>query len=316
MKAITTQGCVNNSRLVVAEAKQPAPGPDDVLVKVHATSVNPKDWKLNTIVTALTPRVGTRRPFIIGDDLSGEVVAVGSHVEQFKSGDLVYGMDMNFRTAAVAEYARISSKRVALKPANLTHEEAAVVPLAGLTAYQALLLGEVGSGRRVLVIGASGGVGTFAVQIAKAMGAEVTGVCSGGNAELVRSLGADGLVDYTLGDYRVNIGTFDVVFDATSYETPQSCRALMTKRSRFITTMGTAKSLIGVAVAKLTPWGPKASLVLVESHTRQLDELRVLFESGRVKPVIDSTFSLLDINAAYDRSRSGRSRGKIAITVL
>jgi alcohol dehydrogenase len=315
MKAVATRGFLVCSELFVAEAQRPEPGPDDVLVRVHATSVNPKDWKLNTVIGAFTPKFGTRRPVIIGDDLSGEVVAVGSRVTTFAPGDLVYGMDMRLRTAAAAEYARISAKRIALKPQHLSHEEAAVVPLAGLTAYQALLKGNLTSGQRILIIGASGGVGTFAVQLAKAMGAHVTGVCSGKNAELVRSLGADELVDYTLGDYRTSLGTFDLVFDATSYETPQSCRKLMTKESHFISTMGNGKAIVAIALAKLNPWGPKASLVVVESYTDQLDQLRGLIESGHVKPIIDSKFALAEINAAYDRSKSGRSRGKIAVAV-
>lgn len=315
MRAATTSGFGPNSRLVVGETERPVPGPHDVLVQVHVSSVNPKDWKLNKPIASFVPDVAGLRPFIIGDDLSGVVVERGAEVTEFEVGDEVYGMDMRLRTAACAEFAKIATRRIARKPANLSHTEAGVAPLAALTALQGLRKGDLQPGGHVLVIGASGGVGTYAVQIAKALGARVTGVCSTRNLELVNSLGADAVIDYTAGDYRTREEDFDIVFDVTSYESPRSCRKLMKKEGAFISTGGHAGAVLGVLRARLTPGGPKAALIRVESHTRDLDTLRGMFESGRLRSVIDSAYPLSEIDAAYARSRTGHARGKIAIVV-
>ena len=315
MRAATTSGFGPGSSLVVGETSKPRPGPHDVLVEVHASSVNPKDWKLNKPLTSFTPNIGKLRPFIIGDDLSGVVVAKGAQVSGFEVGDEVYGMDMRLRTAACAEFARIAAKRVSKKPANLSHKEAAAVPLAALTALQAFRLADLGAGKRALIIGASGGVGTFAVQIAKALGAEVTGVCSTRNIELVKSLGADAVIDYTAGDYRTKSDNFDMVFDVTAYETPHSCRTLLKKSGTFVTTSGHAGAMLGNLRARLTPGAPKSTSIWVESYTRDLDTLREMIESGKVKPILDSEYPLEEINAAYERSKSGRARGKIVIRI-
>lgn len=318
MKAITTQGWGLNPKLVLSDFDEPKPGPNDLLVEVHASSVNPKDWKLNySLARALTP-VGTRRVRpLFGDDLAGVVLAVGAKVQGFKPDDRVYGMDMRLRTAALAERAVIDLCRVALMPANLSFEQAASVPLAALTALQGLRKGKAQAGSKVLIIGASGGVGTFAVQVAKAMGCQVTGVCSGRNAELVKSLGADAVIDYTQGDYRQTSGEFDVVFDVTSYETPKSCKALMGQRGYFISTAGQANAYLGMASAKLGLFSqvnePRAQFIFVESYTRDLDTLRAWIEAGQVKPVIDSVFDFEHTDDAYARSKSGRARGKVVV---
>lgn len=320
MRAATTCGVGPWSRLVVTEVKTPKLGPEDLLVEVHASSVNPKDWKLNTNLSRLVPKIGPLRHFhVIGDDLSGVVVEKGSEVTGLDVGDEVYGMDMRLRTAAAAEYAVIAQKRVARKPKNLSFSEAAAVPLAALTALQSLHLGQVGPGTKLLVIGASGGVGTFAVQIAKALGAEVTGVCSHRNVALVEELGADQVIDYTKGDYLSQEMDFDVIFDATSYESLQSAASLLKDGGVFITTGGHGPAYARLMLANL-PFrsrkdGKKFKNMFVESHTRDLDTLRQLIEEGRVKPVIDSQYPLEEIQKAYERSKTGRARGKIVVNV-
>ena len=315
MRAATVSGFGSSARIVVGETAIPTPGPRDVLVKVYASSVNPKDWKLNKNLTTAIPDVGKLRPFLIGDDLSGEVVERGEGVTEFEIGDEVYGMDMRLRTSACAEYAVIAAKRIARKPKDLSHVEAGVVPLAALTALQGFRLAKVGPGSRALVIGASGGVGTYAVQIGKALGAQITGVCSSRNTDLVKSLGADAVIDYTAGDYRKNRDNFDMVFDVTAYETPHGCKSLLKKGGIFVTTSGHPGALLGNLRARLTPGGPKSTGVWVESYTRDLDTLREMIESGKVKTVLDSEFPLEKINDAYERSKSGRARGKIAIVI-
>ena len=316
MRAILPKGFGPAVRLVVGECDTPKPGDGDVLVKVHAASVNPKDWKLNLLLARAAPPVGRRFvPPLFGDDLAGEVVEVGANVEGFEIGDRVYGMDMRLRTASLAEYAVIDQRRIAHMPANTTFAEAAAVPLAGQTALQALRKGRAVTGSSVLIIGASGGVGTYAVQIAKQLGCHVTGVCSTRNIDLVRSLGADAVIDYTAGDYRQPEGShvraFDLVFDVTSFETPASCAALLTPEGHFVSTMGHTRGMAGTLLARRR----NASLIRVESWTADLDTIGEWMAAGAVRSIIDSTFGLAETQQAYDRSRTGRARGKIVIEV-
>lgn len=315
MKAATVRGYGAKAKVVVGETKKPAPGKHDVLVEVHCSSVNPKDWKLNKALTALIPDVGIR-PFIIGDDLSGVVVEKGSAVTEFDVGDEIYGMDMRLRTSACAEYAKIATKRIARKPANISHIEAGVAPLAALTALQGFKTANLEKGQRILIIGASGGVGTYAVQIARAWGAEVTAVCSYRNVDLVRSLGADYVIDYTKVDFTNNEDTFDVIFDATSYESAKTCASLMKESGIFVTTFGQSRGLSSAIISRILPVKHKTRSVTVESHTDDLNELRALFEKGALETILDSEFSFDDIDQAYQRSMGGRARGKIAIKVL
>ena len=316
MKAVMTSGWGLSAKLVVEENKAPTRlGANDVLVQVHAASVNPKDWKLNYHLAVLaTPLFIKKMSPLFGDDLSGTVIAKGRHVTDFAIGDEVYGMDMRLRTASLAEQTRIDQRRIAKKPANLSFAESAAMPLAALTALQGLRKGKTNAGSTVLIIGASGGVGCFAVQIAKAMGAHVTGVCSHRNSEFILSLGADEVIDYTEGDYRQQVRPFDLVFDVTSYETPLTCSKLMAKNGYFISTGGDGKAMFGTPLYRLL--GKNAGTVVVESYRKDLEELASLVESGKLKPIIDSQFSLSESEQAYARSRTGRSRGKVVINVV
>lgn len=316
MKAATTSGIGSLSKLVIKEMAKPIIGKDDVLVEVYASSVNPKDWKLNTNLSSIVPKIGPFSSFhIIGDDLAGVVVEVGANVSTFKVGDEVYGMDMRLRTAACAEYACIAAKRIAHKPKNISFNEAAAIPLAALTALQAFQLGKVKKDSNVLVIGASGGVGTFAIQIAKALGANVTGVCSGRNTELVTQLGADHIIDYTQGNYRHEKNNFDVIFDATAFESLASCASLMASDGIFISTSGHGKALVNAYRPYFFHGKKTARPIWVESYTRDLETLKAFIENGLVKVIIDSQYSLENINDAYAQSKSGRSRGKVVINI-
>lgn len=316
MKAIITTGSALQPKLTLGEVAAPGkPGPDDVIVQVHASSVNPKDWKLNYNIARLATPVFSRRIApLFGDDLAGTVVAKGRRVTDLDIGDAVYGMDMRLRTASLAEYARISRKRIARKPPSLSWGEAAAMPLAAQTALQGLRRGGAREGSRVLIIGASGGVGTFAVQIARELGAHVTGVCSGRNADFVRGLGAHEVIDYTAGDYRKTAGPFDLVYDVTSYETPLTCAALMAPHARFISTGGQGAAMLATPFYRLL--GKDATSVVVESYRKDLETLAAMVESGALKVIIDSEFDLAHSEEAYQRSRSGRCRGKVVIHVL
>jgi NADPH:quinone reductase-like Zn-dependent oxidoreductase len=315
MKAATVKGFASTSKVVVAETNRPKLDKHDVLVKVYCSSVNPKDWKLNKAFTALVPDLGVR-PFILGDDLSGVVVETGSEVTEFEVGDEVYGMDMRLRTNACAEYAKIAAKRIARKPESISHVEAGVTPLAALTALQGFKVANLEEGQKILIIGASGGVGTYAVQIAKAFDAEVSAVCSYRNVDLVTSLGADHVIDYTKEDFTQNEDCFDVIFDATSYESAKTCASLLKEGGVFVTTFGQSKGLRSAIISRLLPLKHKTKSVSVESYTGHLNELTELFEQGKLKAIIDSEHSFEDIDEAYQRSKSGRAKGKIAIKVL
>ena len=312
MKAIINAGTPLNPCLEVAERPMPELSPNDVLVKVYASSVNPKDWKLNLNMSRIHALRSTgSRPALFGDDMAGVVVEVGSAVTQFKPGDAVYGMDMRLRTAALAEYARIATKRIALKPKSLSFEEAAGVPLAALTALQGLRKGHAKKGSRVFITGASGGVGTFAVQIAKALGCHVTAVCGTRNIEMVRALGADEVVDRHAGDFRQTHGPYDLVFDITSFETPMGCKRLMGEHGYFISTAGQMNSYLGM----LNPLQKRASLIYVESYTRDLDTLREMIDASQVRPVLAARYTLEESQQAYEFSQSGKANGKIVITI-
>ena len=316
MKAVMTTGPALRPELTLGEVSAPEdPGPADVIVQVHAASVNPKDWKLNyNIARMATPLMADRLAPLFGDDLSGTVVAKGRNVTDLEIGDAVYGMDMRLRTASLAEQALIARKRIARKPETLSFGEAAAMPLAAQTALQGLRKGRAGEGGRVLIIGASGGVGTFAVQIARAQGMHVTGVCSGRNADFVRELGAHEVLDDTVGDYRKSAGPFDMIFDVTSHESPLKCAAMMTPEAWFISTGGDFRSMLGTPFYRV--FGKNAASVVVESWTRDLETLASLVDKRELKPVIDSEFDLQDSEEAYRRSRAGRCRGKVVIHVM
>ena len=316
MKAITTSGWGLSAELVLNTISAPTGlGANDVLVQGHGASVNPKDWKLNYhAAVAFTPLLVNKLPPFFGDDLAGVIIDKGSKVRDFEIGDAVYGMDMRPRTASLAELTRIDQKRIAKKPPSLTFQQAASMPLAAQTALQGLRKGKAEAGKSVLIIGASGGVGTFAVQIAKAMGLHVTGVCSGRNADFARELGADEIIDYTQGDYRNTAGSFDLVFDVTSYESPRTCDALIAEDGWFISTGGDARSMLVTPFYRV--FGKHCGTVVVESWKRDLETLSELVESGKLRPIIDSVFSLAESQEAYDRSRTGRCRGKVVIEVI
>lgn len=313
MNAAVPRGFGFSPRLTLGRKSTPRPGPDDVLVEVHAASVNPKDWKLNSSIAALaTPLLAPRMPPLFGDDLAGVIVECGSRVTEFSVGDAVYGMDMRLRTASLAQYAVINRHRIAHKPARLSFGEAAAMPLAALTALQGLRdRGKARQGSRTLIIGASGGVGTFAVQIAAAMGCDITGVCSTRNAELVRELGAHRIIDYTQQDFHALNDVFDVVFDVTAFETPADCQSLLAPNGFFVSTAGHPSAILGVLRAR----DDHARFVWVKARGKDLETLAAMVEAGQLKPILDSRYPLASANDAYQRSQSGRARGKIVIDV-
>jgi NADPH:quinone reductase-like Zn-dependent oxidoreductase len=300
----------------------PALGDDEVLVRVRAASVNPRDWHYLRGLPYIMRPIGLRIPKDggLGSDMAGQVEAVGRAVTRFRPGDEVYAFVL---AGGFAGYARVPENVLGPKPANLSFEQAAAVPLAALTALQGLRdHGRVQPGQRVLIIGASGGVGTFAVQLAKLFGAEVTGVCSTRNLELVRSLGADHVIDYTREDFAGNGRRYDLVFQLAGTRSPAAIRRALTPKGRLILSSGESSGRwVGpmdriVKAAALSPFVPQTLAPFEAKQSRDdLQVLKDLIEAGKLTPVIDRTYPLRETPEALRYLEKGHARGKVVITV-
>ncbi len=314
------------ANLKLKEIEKPVPSDDQVLVRVHAASVNPYDWHFveGTPKIMRMMGVGLRKPkdTRLGVDFAGTVEAVGKNVTQFKPGDEVFGG----RGGAFAEYVcPRASRAVALKPANITFEQAASVNIAGITALQALRdKGNVQPGQKVLINGASGGVGTFAVQIAKSFGAEVTGVCSTRNIDLVRSLGADHVIDYTKEDFAKGAERYDVILDNVPNHSLSECRRILNPNGKYVMIGGGGPNdsrWIGpfgrvINTMVLSPFvSQKMGMMMADANQKDLTVLGDMMQSGKVKPVIDRTYKLSEVPAAIAYVEQGHARGKVVITV-
>jgi NADPH:quinone reductase-like Zn-dependent oxidoreductase len=328
MRAIVLERYGSPDVLQLTEIEKPSVTDDDqVLVRVEASSVNPADWHL----MRADPKIarlsfGLRRPKdrVPGSDLAGRVEAVGANVTRFRPGDEVFGSTFERGLGAFAEWCLCASEDLlAPKPAKLSLEQAAAVPMAALTALQGLRdQVRVEPGQRVLIVGASGGVGTFAVQIAKSFGAEVAGVCSGGSAELVRSLGAEDVIDYTRDDFTESAGDYDLILQLAGTESPSACRRALTSDGTLVGISGDSDGhLIGplgrVITARLLSPFVSQSLVsfLVEPNGDDLRFLTGLIEADEVKPAIDSAYPLSEVPEAIRHLEDGHPRGKIVITI-
>jgi NADPH:quinone reductase-like Zn-dependent oxidoreductase len=324
MKAITCHRYGPPDVLELEDIDTPVANDDEVLVRVRAASVNPRDWHfMRGLPYVIRPQFGLRGPTkfrALGSDLAGQVEAVGPNVTRFRPGDEVFGHVLE---GAFAEYWAVPEDRLGAKPANLSFEQAAAVPLAGLTALQGLRdHGRVEAGQKVLIIGASGGVGTFAVQLAKWFGAEVTGVCSTRNLELVRSIGADHVIDYTREDVTGNGRRYDLVLQLAGTRSPADLRRVLTPRGTLSLSSGESDGRwigpIGrmVKAAVLSPFvSQRLGAFEAKSRREDLRLLTELIEAGTVTPVIDRTYQLPEVPEAIRYLEQGHARGKVAITV-
>ncbi len=322
MKAIIHETYGSPDVLELGDVETPVASNGQVLVRVRAASANPLDWHfLRGEPYVMRAQFGLRLPkrTNVGNDVAGVVEAVGKDVSRFKPGDEVFG-DVN---GSFAEYVAAPEELLESKPANLTFEQAAAVPVAALTALQGLRdKGGIRAGWRVLIIGASGGVGTFAVQIAKTFDAHVTGVCSTRNVDMVRSLGADDVVDYTKEDFTKRGEPYDVIFQLAGTASPLACRRALTPKGTLLLSSGESS---GRWIGPIT----RILAALVESPfvgqrlvpfiaKRSADDLRVvkgLIESGKVTPVIDRTYPLRDAAEAIRYVEAGHTQGKVVVTV-
>lgn len=325
MKAIAQDKYGIADALELREIDTPEIRDNEVLVRVHAAGVDRGVWHLMTglpyFLRLIVPDLGLRAPKnpVRGSDVAGVVTAVGKDVTRFEAGDEVFGIGQG----SYAEYTRALEEKLAPKPSNLTFEQAAVVPISGLTALQAVRdSGKVLPGQTVLIIGASGGVGTFAVQIAKSFGAEVTGVCSTTKVDLVRSLGADHTIDYTREDFAAGELRYDLIVDTGGHSSLSRLRrALAPKGTLVIVGAETAGRWFGgfdrsIRAMALSRFVAQRLVAFVNSENyRDMIALTDLIEAGKVTPVIDRTFSLGEAAKAIHYLVEGHARGKIAIAV-
>jgi len=327
MKAIVRERFGSPDVLQLKEIEKPAPNDvRGVLVKVYASSVNPADrydvngmsFALRLLLPLFRMGVGVRRPKEpqVGTDLAGTVEAVSSNVTQFKPGDEVYGVGFH----GYAEYAVARENRVALKPKNRSFEESAAVPIAGFTALQALRNhGHIEPGKKVLINGAGGGVGTFAVQIAKSFGAEVTAVTNTQNLDMARSLGADHVIDYTKEDFTKNEQRYDLICDIASAHSPSSYKRIMNPNGICVI-VGFRNKVISrliyfVIRKRFSTGNKKFKFFVAKSNQEDLAFMKELMEAGKITPVIDRRYRLSETPQAIKYLGEGKARGKIVITI-
>ena len=325
MKAIVYTRYGPPDVLQVKEVEKPIPKDDEILVRIHATTVTAGDvtlrslkvpsflfWVLARINYGLT---GPRKT-VLGSDLAGEIEAVGRDVKHFRKGDQIFGTTTIDVLGAHAEYTCVPEEGVvAIKPANITYEEAAAVSHGALTALFFLRdKGHIQPGHQVLINGASGGVGTFAVQLAKAFGAQVTGVCSTANLELVKSLGADKIIDYTKEDFTQSNETYDIIFDTVGKSSFSRCKSSLKPEGVFLAPVWGLKELVQMLWTSIAS-SKKVVIGVTVDRKQDLILLKELIEAGKIKSVIDRRYSLEQIAEAHRYVDQGHKKGHVAITL-
>ena len=320
MKAIVQDLYGSSDVLKLREIDKPVVTDHDVLLRVHATSVNPADWHFMRGSPFLMRLMGfglfkPKRP-VLGFDVAGRVEEIGKSVKRFRPGDEIFGWGQG----AFAEYVSVSEDAVVRKPGNLSFEQAAAVPLAALTALQGLRdKGQVQAGQKVLIIGASGGVGTFAVQIARSFGAEVTGVCSTRNLEMVGSIGAHHVIDYTREDVTRSGPRYDLIFQLAGIQSPAACRRALTPKGTLVQCSGSGRFTGIDRIIKALVLSPFVSqnlrTFIATVNQEDLLVLKELLETGQVTPVIDRSYTLGELPEALRYLEEGHARGKVVITV-
>jgi NADPH:quinone reductase-like Zn-dependent oxidoreductase len=323
MKAVVYHSYGSPDVLKCDEVEKPAAGDNQVLIRVRAASVNPLDWhgmRGKPYIMRMMGGFRTPKSTRLGCDVAGEVEAVGRNVTQFKPGDHVFGGTIGI--GAFAEYACVPEPALVMKPDSITFEQAASVPVAGFSALQGLRdKAHVQPGQRVLINGAAGGVGTFAVQIAKSLGADVTGVCSTRNVEMVRSIGADRVIDYTREDFTKGGQLYDVIFDSVGNHSLSACRRVLNPKGICVVVTGPNGPWLGplarfIQALALSPFVSQKLVPFIAKVSKEdLVILRELILAGKVTPVIDMCYSLSDAAEAIGYVEEGHARGKVVVTV-
>ena len=312
MKAAVFTRYGGNDTIEVRDVPIPALRPDEVLIRVRAAGVNPVDWKVREGHARIL--TGGKFPKILGIEFAGEIAGLGTHAKKHSKGDPVIA-NAGMRLGAFAEFVAVAEKAVFPKPQHVSFEDAATLPIAGLTALQALRdKGKIAPGMNVLINGAAGGVGTFAVQIAKVYGARVTAVCSAGNADLVRSLGADRLLDHRQQDFTKEGETYDIIFDAVSKRSFGECKRALTRRGVYVNTLPGASIFWSIFLTSVLP-GRKAATMMVDQRAVDVAWLCDQIGAGKIKVVRDTVYTLDHVREALAHSETGTAKGKIVLNV-
>jgi NADPH:quinone reductase-like Zn-dependent oxidoreductase len=320
MKAIVYHEYGSPDVLKLEEVQKPTPADNQLLIKVYAVSINRSDWE-GLVGKPLYARIGglfKPQSRILGSDIAGTVEAVGKDIRQFKPGDEVFGLMLNYG-GGFAEYACKSEKALALKPAGMTFEEAAAIPQAAFIAVQGIReKGQVRPGQKVLINGAGGGTGTFAIQLAKLAGAEVTGVDNTEKLELMQSLGADHVIDYTREDFTKNGQQYDLILDVIAHRSVFAYQRALAPNGTYFMVGGSVATMFQSLL--LGPWirrtsGRKISILMVQTDAKDLVYIIKLIESGKVIPVIDKRYPLSEAAEALRYLGEGHAKGKVIITV-
>jgi NADPH:quinone reductase-like Zn-dependent oxidoreductase len=311
MKAVVIDRYGGNEVVEVREASRPMPRSEEVLIRVRAAGVNPVDWKIRS--GKLKVFTGRSFPKTLGCECAGEVAVAGAGVKRFKKGDRVIGYPGIKRLGAFAEYVCVPEQSTFPLPATITFEQAATLPIAGLTALQALrTLGRVAAGQEVLINGASGGVGTFAVQIARIFGARVTAVCSDANAGLVRELGAERVIDYNREDFTQGSDRYDLIFDVVAKRSFAECKRALAPSGLYITTLPTPEVFLNQYLTGFLT-RRKARAIMVSPNAGDMAWLTDQIEAGRVRVVLDRVYPLDEAGEAFAYSETGKARGKVVL---
>jgi len=322
MKAIVYEEYGSPDVLELREVEKTTPKDDEVLIKVHAVSVNSADVHLlraDPFMIRLSSGFLKPKNKIIGADIAGRVEAVGRNVKQFRQGDEVFGDISGCGFGGFAEYVCARENALVKKPANMSFEEAAAVPMAAVTALQGLRSkGQIQPGQKVVINGASGGVGLFAVQIAKAFGAEVTAVCSTRNVDIVRSIGADHVIDYTQEDFTQNGHRYDLILAVNGYHPISDYRRVLTPQGTYVMSGGATAQMFEAMLQG--PWismtgSQKMGNLLAKPNKEDLAFVKELIEAGKVKPVIDRCYPLSEVPEAIRYLEEGHAKGKVVISV-
>jgi NADPH:quinone reductase-like Zn-dependent oxidoreductase len=323
MKAIVYKKYGLPDVLHLEEVKKPTPRDEEVLVKVHAASINAGDWHLLTgdpfPMRLMGVGLFTPKNTILGADIAGQVEVVGRKVQQFKPGDAVFGDIFGLGSGSFAEYVSVPESVLAKKPSNISFEEAAAVPVAAVTALQGLRdKGQLQFGQKVLINGASGGVGTYAIQIAKAFGAEVTAVCSTSNLEIATSIGADHIIDYTQEDFTKNEQQYDLILAVNGYRPLSAYRRALTPNGIYVFVGGLPAQIIqslflGPLMSKSN--GRRMTSSQKKVNQKDLLVIRDLLADGKIKPVIDACYPLCETTEGFRYFGKGHTHGKVVITI-
>lgn len=304
MKAIVINEYGNEDVVNYTDVERPEPQSDEVLVKVHHAGVNPVDWKIRN---GLGERLGLKLPIMLGGEIAGTVEKIGDAVTDFKAGDAVYGI---ITSGGFAEYAVAKRGDIAMKPESLDFEQAAAIPLGALTAWQAIFdLANLQAGQRIFITNASGGVGSLAVQLAKAKGARVTGMASGRNEDFVKSLGADEFVDYTREKFEQIVEAVDVVFDTVGGDTFERAFQIVKKDGFLVTAVEFPTE------EKAREFSINTARVFCKPNAEQLAAIGELIETGKLKAHVSTVLPLAEVKKAFRLSETGRTRGKIVLQV-